>query len=259
MRLLMKIIAALGVVALTSCGGEPTPTINGAMGTYSYQITPAGAETKIGTAITVQLRINGQRIPNDAEITVTGPSGWHPTPTTFTYPKNSDWVLSPEIEIAPVVGDYVVTAKFPLEGRSITSSATIKLIDSKSAMNTTKIALSNVSRTSVSGVWTNVPSASGYFARLYNGTDALYITKTIYTKEPSASFPISGFAIDLNPVKTNVFTVVTANFDTVADDPVLPVQVDFSDSAEFISLPTVAPARAQVFLNRGVPAVFAKP
>jgi hypothetical protein len=259
MRSVIGIVGTLGLIALTACGGDPTPTISGAMGTYTYQVTPAGMTNKIGTAITLQLRINGQRIPSDAEVTVTGPSGWHPTPTKFTYPKNSDWVLSPEIDISPVIGDYIISAKFLGEGRSVATSATLRLNDPTAALTTAKIALSNVSRTSVSGSWNAVPSAEGYFARLYNGTDAIYMTKTIYTKDLKADFPISGSPIDLNPVKTNAFTVVSANFDTVIDDPRLPDQVNFSDSAEFIILPSIMPNRAKttVFIQR--PSVLAKP
>jgi hypothetical protein len=250
----------IGLVALSSCGvSDPIPTIVGAVGTYNYQITPGQTETKVGTAITLQIRLNGQRVPADAEVSITGPNGWHPTPTRFVYPKNSDWVASPEVDIPPLVGDYTIIVKLPFDGRMVTTSVPLKLLDNQPLMPLTSIVLSDVTQTSVKGNWVTVTGANGYYARLLNGTDAIFISSAIYTNALDASFPINGSNLNLNPNKTNLFVVSAANFDTVSDNPTLPQQINFSDSAEFISLPNISPSRTHTPLSRSRATLMIKP
>jgi hypothetical protein len=79
---------------------------------------------------------------------------------------------------------------------------------------------------------------------LYNGTDAVFLSSPIYTLGLSASFPDASATIDLNPNKTNLMVLNATNFDTVIDDPTLPAQVLFSDSAAFIPVPVIDPTSA---------------
>jgi hypothetical protein len=228
----------LGLVV--ACGGETPPVLSGAVGTYNYQITPNQPETKVGTAITLMLRQGNARTTSPALVNVVGPSGWNNNQAlNLTYPTGSDWILSPESEIAAVAGEYTVTATMLVGNQSLKTSQKLTLGSTTDTLGLTSIALTGITRNTVRGTWSAPNLATGYLARVVNATDDVGIHVPIYTTTPEANFPSSNQSLDLNPSKTNLFLVYSTNFDTVVDNPKLPSQVNYSDSAVFIPNPSI--------------------
>ena len=232
-------------VTLAACNADPVLTLNGSLGTYRYQVTPGQPDAKIGTALLLKLRLGAARVASNSSVTVTGPATWNGgQPLRFTYPAGSDWVLSPETEIPPVAGAYTITASAALERGNPTQSITLTLSDPSATLEFPAITLKDISRSSFNATWTAVPGASGYITRVFNGTDNIFLSAPQYLSAASVSFPAPGKTLDLSPNKNNLLVVNTANFDTVADDPALPAQVNLSDSAAFIQQPQTASTRA---------------
>jgi hypothetical protein len=224
---------ALGLMA---CPSIPTrPVLNAVGGSYQYQTTPGKSETKIGSAFAIQLRSStNQRLTANAGITIRGPTRWNNDQVLkLTYPSGSDWVLLPQSEIAPVAGNYSVEAS-GVAGTSGEPTSVNFSIGGAQSMPLTTIVLSDISRTSVTGEWTNLEPAQSYIARIYNGTDAVFLGSPNYLKTTSASFIANAGEFDLSPTKTNVFVVYALNFDATAEKPTFPSELQVSDSASFI-------------------------
>ena len=254
-----RCLALLALTAvLAGCNADPVLTLNGSLGTYRYQVTPGQPDAKIGTALLLKLRLGAARVASNANVTVTGPATWNGgQPLRFTYPAGSDWVLSPETEIPPVAGAYTITASAASERGNPTQSIALNLSDPSATLEFPAITLKDISRSSFNATWTAVPGASGYIARVFNGTDNIFLSAPQYLSATSAGFPIAGATLDLSPNKNNLLVVNAANFDTVTDDPALPAQVNLSDSAAFIQQPQTASARAS--RRVAIPGLIVKP
>jgi hypothetical protein len=243
---------------LAACNTDPVLSITGSLGTYRYQITPGQPDAKLGTALVLKLRLGSARVGSNASVSVTGPGAWNGgKPLRFTYPAGSDWVLSPETEIPPVAGAYTVMVSAAGERGSPTGSVTLNLADSSAVLDFPTITLSNITRSSLTANWTAVNSASGYIARLFNGTDNVYLSAPQYLTALSAAFPATGATLDLSPNKNNLVVINAANFDTVIDDPALPAQVNLSDSAAFIQQPQTNSTRGSKRV--AIPGLVVKP
>jgi hypothetical protein len=257
--ILKFVFPVVAAYLLTACPSEPLPIVSGAIGTYNYQITPNQPETQIGTAITLKLRLSSNRTTAPASISVTGPSGWNNNQSlNFIYPTGSDWVLSPEQDIPAIAGEYSITTSIISNNQTVKNTIKLTLTDATTVLPLTTISLSEITRNSVTGTWTLVENAQGYFSRIINATDAVSITNPIYSITPNAVFPLVNQSLDLNPSKTNVFVVNSTNFDTVITDPVLPSQINYSDSAAFIPVPNITPSSTRTN-TRATPTLFVKP
>jgi hypothetical protein len=226
------------VAVFTACQNDPPLVVTGAMGTYRYQITPGQPEAKLGTALVLKLRSGAARVGGNASVTVTGPGAWNDgKPLRFTYPAGSDWVLSPETDIPPVAGAYTITVNAAQERGNPTRSLTLTLENPSATLEFPVITLSDITRSSFNAAWTSIQDAKGYIARVFNGTDNVFIGAPQYLTATNTAFPAAGSSLDLSPNKNHLLVVNAANFDTVTDDPPLPAQINLSDSAEFIQQP----------------------
>ena len=243
----MKYLSLLVLtLSLAACNTNQPLMVAGAVGTYHYQITPGQTDAKLGTTLVVQVRVGANRLTGNAIVSVAGPTTWNNgAALRFTYPAGSDWVMSPEMDIAPIVGTYTVTVNAPQEPGSPSQTSTLTLTDASTTLDFSSISLSDISRSSLNATWTAVPNATGYIARLFNGTDNVFLSAPQYLNATSAAFPEKGASLDLSPNKNNLVVVQTANFDTVIDNPALPAQVNVSDSATFIQQPQIASLNQQ--------------
>jgi hypothetical protein len=229
------------ITTLAACNTTQPLIVSGSVGTYRYQITPGKTDAKLGTTLVLKLRVGANRLTGNAIVNVVGPATWNNNAALrFTYPAGSDWVMSPEQDIAPVAGTYTVTVNAPQEPGSPSQTSSLTLTDPMSSLDFSSITLSDITRSSLNATWTAVPNATGYIARLFNGTDNVFLSAPQYLNATNAAFPEKGATLDLNPNKNNLVVVNAANFDTVMDDPALPAQVNVSDSASFIQQPQVA-------------------
>jgi hypothetical protein len=231
------------IATLAACNTSQPLIVSGSVGTYRYQTTPGKTDAKMGTTLVFKLRVGANRLTGNGIVSVTGPATWNNNAALrFTYPAGSDWVMSPEQDIAPVAGTYTVTVNAPQEPGSPSQTSTLTLTDPTSTLDFSSITLSDITRSSFNTTWTAVPNATGYIARLFNGTDNVFLSAPQYLNTTNAAFPEKGATLDLNPNKNNLVVVNAANFDTVIDDPALPTQVNVSDSASFIQQPQITSA-----------------
>jgi hypothetical protein len=108
---------------LASCSSTPQPQavnpLQFSAGTYNFQ-----GKATLGTALLLQLVLpDGAPPTQDAEITITGPSGWNNNqPFTATYPANvyTDWELRGTV--VPVDGVYKASVKVGAKVYSATSA-----------------------------------------------------------------------------------------------------------------------------------------
>jgi hypothetical protein len=234
------------IATLAACNTSQPLIVSGSVGTYRYQTTPGKTDAKMGTTLVFKLRIGANRLTGNGIVSVTGPATWNNNAALrFTYPAGSDWVMSPEQDIAPVAGTYTVTVNAPQEPGSPSQTSSLTLTDPSSTLELSSITLSNITRSSLNATWTAVPGATGYIARLFNGTDNVFLSRPQYLTTTQAAFPETGTTFDLSPNKNNLVVLQTTNFDTVIDDPAMPDQVNVSDSATFIQQPQITSANLQ--------------
>jgi hypothetical protein len=249
----------LTTLLLTACPSDTPPVLQGAIGTYNFQITPSQPQTQVGTAITLKLRLGTSRTTAPASISIVGPAGWNNNQAlNLTYPTGSDWILSPEQDIPPVLGEYNIQVSTTSNNQVVKTNSKLSLSDTSALMPLSSISLSNISQETVTGKWNADSNAQGYISRLINATDSVSIVAPIYSTQPEAVFPNGIKRFSLNPSKTNLFVVNSTNFDTVIDNPTLPSQVNYSDSAEFIPVPSITPSAARA-TRRTAPITIIKP
>jgi hypothetical protein len=251
----ISLIAFIGL-ALTACNTNPEPnpnlTIEASGGVYTQQLQPGSSDIRLGTAMVVKLRVPTGRTTKDAAVRITGPNGWNQNqPVRFTYPAGADWVISPEVQAAPIAGTYDVAVTLANTESPISSSSRFEIQDATTPGTlATPIALTNVSRAGASADWADVAGAVGYYARIINITDGVKDSSEVYTLESKAAIPETGQSVDLDPNKAHDLVVFATTLDTVKADPVLPAVFKVSESFEAIQLDTTRTRRETRVGNR---------
>ena len=221
------------LTVLSACGGtEPvTLRLEGAVGTYMQQEAIGSKDSSLGTVFILKLEDSDGALPTeDAAVTISGPEGWNGSqPLTFEYPAESYWVIAPEVDAPPVTGSYQV--ELTLGEEMLEQSLTLTNPDEQLELATITASFSEEVTPVVDVAWSPVSGATGYYVRLFDGTTAAQVKPDTYTLDTSVQFQ----ADDLNPERTYVAAVYSANIDTVTNDPRLPTQFNMSDSLAVVS------------------------
>jgi hypothetical protein len=238
---------SLGLLTLSTlliaCPEPPlTHTLEASLGTYAQQASAGPVGTTLGTGIVVKLRSSNGELPaRAASVTVRGPIAWNDSAAvTFIYPAGAYWVTAPQTKATPVAGSYIVETVVGEE--RLTS--TVNISEKPEAIATTTITgtVKGIApNQTVSASWTPVPNATGYYARVIDGTLGVPASDDVYTLEPRATFSVG----TLNPARAYFITVIATNYDTVMDNPVLPPELRMSDSIAGLSLEQSNTTRVQ--------------
>ena len=247
MNIRFPIFGALLAAITTACGGLPTPNyvLEASAGTYVQQVGAGSSDTTLGTSFVVKLRTReGKLVSSPASVTIQGPSGWNAGKvSSFTAPANAYWVIAPEIAAAPVEGEYRVTAL--VGGETLEKKISIGKTPNQLGLTTiTAKVVGDAPNQTVEASWEAVPGATGYYARVQNGTDGVPASDDAYSLEPKASLMVGTF----NPSKAYFVVVFATTMDTVANEPKLPEAFHVSDSIAALTL-QAAVAQSAVTTN----------
>jgi hypothetical protein len=233
---------------------EVPPTIVARGGTYNYQVQPGTNTNKLGTNLFVQIRNSSdQKINADVYLNVKGPDSWNGNKAlNLVYPKGSDWAIAPQLDVPPVVGDYEITAKIGIDANKTSEvKSSFKITDINQKVDFPKIELLEVKATSVKAKWNKLGSEVSYLSYLYNSTDSIQESETVYTKEAAAEFPASKNSnINLSQRNVNLIFVYSSNFDTTNPQPILENQVNMSDAAAFLEIGVENAMRSSKILEK---------
>jgi hypothetical protein len=229
------------LLGLAACAPTPSPTVvtepvytlEASVGTYRQQKQSGSSESTLGTSLLFKLRVDGKLPPSGVALQVQGPSGWNAGAVSrHFYPAGGEWMLSPEVDTAPIAGVYTIQGT--LGGQVKTVSLTLSEPTSTLPLSTLLAPLKTLEggKLQANVSWSAVEGAQGYFARILDGTLRVPASDDVYQKTLSASFtfgPPQSFH--------NYFALVyAANFETDSSDPVFPQQVNVSDSLLFLPL-----------------------
>jgi hypothetical protein len=241
-RISIFVLFGAAFALLSACSQAPDAvTLEASGGAYVRQITPGSNQVTRGTAVVVKLRtVSGGLVRTPINVSVTGPNGWNDDRSaSFTYPAEAFWVVAPERAAPPVSGTYRVEAE--ANGQRVTTSFTIADPGQELSLTTISAqAQGQPPQQSVAASWTAVPDASGYYARVLNGSTLVPASEDVFTVTPQATLSVG----TLEPDAAYFGIVYAANFDTTAESPLLPAQLSLSDSIVTVEASTSSASRS---------------
>jgi hypothetical protein len=201
------------VMILSACARVPIYTLEASLGTYLRQSDIGSPTTTVGTVLVLKLREGGDLPKTSVDFTLTGPTGF--TPLKERYPAGVDWIVVPMRDNTPFAGEYQLELS-----SGLTQKLSLKDASQTLALTTITATLEN---TTVNVSWESVPGAVGYYVNLFNTNGGSKAKPTQYTLATQAQFT----AVSKSNYAVGVYAL---NFDTVTDNPILPAQVNMSDS-----------------------------
>jgi hypothetical protein len=201
------------VTVLSACTRAPTYTLEASIGTYLQQTEAGSSNTRLGTVLVLKLREDGEPPKTSLGFKLTGPTGF--TPLEETYPAGSEWIVVPLLKVTPLAGTYQVEIASGL-------TQTLELKDVSQTLPLANIT-ATLENSTVNVSWESVVDAVGYYVKLFNTNGGSRVGAIQYTLSAQVQFanaPKSNYAVG----------VFATNFDTVSDNPTLPVQIMMSDS-----------------------------
>jgi hypothetical protein len=154
-------------------------------------------------------------------------------------------VSAPQFEAEPLPGEYKLEVGMGEE--RLEQSFQIAPQPTRLALTTiSSVVEGDTPNQIVKATWTAVEGATGYYARVVDGTLGVPVSDDVYTLEPKADLLVG----TLNPARAYFVIVVGANMDTVTDHPTLPLELRMSDSIAAVG--GMQPSKARVTNRRAV-------
>jgi hypothetical protein len=232
---LYNLVFLLTIFLLSCMKSVPIYQTEASVGTFSQQIASNSPDVRIGTGFVIKIRsLQLERPHNIARISIRGPSNWNSDqPLQVNYPANAYWLVISRADLPPIVGDYQIESV--IDNQKSQSKVTISsqnLILPISTIESQAFSENSISKIVVK--WNKVTDAVSYYGRVMDITRGIPISDDFYTHELTTIFAVP----ILNPNRAYSVVLLSANFDTVIDEPVLPTVLLLSDSVQNIDNPT---------------------